>query len=84
MKFLQLEGYFGFASNSQEKICTEASEDNRFFVHSKYVHFGIFPYLIPIELHQTCSRPPKNNHLSHGDMDFSNFLKKIVCWIYMA
>ena len=30
-------------------------EDNRFFIHSTYVHFGGFPSLLPMWLHQTFS-----------------------------
>ena len=30
------------------------------------------------------SPPPKNKHLAHGDMDFSDFLKFVSCWVYMA
>ena len=28
--------------------------------------------------------PQKNNHLSHGDKDFSEFLRFFSCWFYMA
>ena len=28
--------------------------------------------------------PQTNNHLSHGDMEFSEFLRFVGCWIYMA